>query len=97
MRTSRLAMLMLGVISVAGLAGTAPAVAGAAPAVADPYDYPWCLQGKETGYPGACFYQTYEQCQASASGRHVYCGINPRFAFNQAPPQPRYVRRAPRY
>ena len=91
MRTSRLAVLVLGVVSLAGFAG-------AGPAAADPYDYPWCLQGKETGYPGACFYQTYEQCLASASGRHVYCGINPRTAFNQAPPEPRYYgRRAPRY
>ena len=91
MRTSRWAVLVLGGVSLAGFAGMAPAAA-------DPYDYPWCLQGKETGYPGACFYQTYEQCQASASGRHVYCGINPRTAFNQAPPEPRYYgRRAPRY
>jgi hypothetical protein len=46
-------------------------------------DYPYCLQGRQTGYPGECSYRTYEECQASASGRDAYCGINPRVAFNQ--------------
>ncbi|WP_407177594.1 DUF3551 domain-containing protein [Bradyrhizobium sp. STM 3562] len=48
------------------------------------YDYPWCIQGRDWGYPGECSYQTYEQCMASASGRNVYCGINPRVAFDRA-------------
>jgi hypothetical protein len=59
----------------AGVAGTAPAAA---------YDYPWCVQGRGVGYPGDCAYQTYAQCQASASGRAVACGINPRVAFERA-------------
>lgn len=46
-------------------------------------DYPYCLQGRETGYPGECSYRTYQQCQASASGRDAFCGINPRVAYNQ--------------
>ncbi|MDH2381213.1 DUF3551 domain-containing protein [Bradyrhizobium sp. CER78] len=62
------------------------------PAAADPYDYPWCIQGRDEGYPGYCGYQTYEQCQASASGRDAYCGINPRVAFSQQ----RIAPRAPR-
>lgn len=41
-------------------------------------EYPWCLQGKGVSYPGDCNYQTRAQCQASASGRNVGCGINPR-------------------
>jgi hypothetical protein len=69
-------------------AGTA-SVVGAAPAVA--YDYPYCLQGRGVGIPGDCSYQTYEQCLASASGRALYCNINPRVAFGPLPP-----RRAPR-
>ena len=44
-------------------------------------DYPYCLQGRDWGYPGLCHYWSYEQCMASASGTFAYCGINPRFAF----------------
>ena len=46
-------------------------------------DYPYCLQGRQTGYPGECAYRTYQECQASASGRDAFCGINPRVAYNQ--------------
>jgi len=49
-------------------------------------DYPFCLQGKEWGYPGLCYFSTYQQCLASASGINAYCGINPRFAFERGPP-----------
>jgi len=47
----------------------------------DPYDYPWCLQGKEFGLPGLCQFTSYPQCLASASGTFSYCGPNPRFAY----------------
>lgn len=71
-----------------GLAVMTVLAAGAAsfanPAPAKAYDYPWCIQGGGWGYPGECSYQTYEQCMATASGRFVACGINPRFAFNRA-------------
>ena len=56
-------------------------VAGSAPASA--YDYPYCLQGRTVGIPGDCSFQTYAQCQASASGRGLSCNINPRVAFQQ--------------
>ena len=46
-------------------------------------DYPWCVQGKGVGYPGDCSYSTRAQCMASASGRNVGCGVNPRVAFGQ--------------
>jgi hypothetical protein len=49
--------------------------------IIDNYDYPYCLQGKDWGYPGLCHFWTYEQCLATASGTFSYCGINPRFAF----------------
>jgi len=49
------------------------------------YDYPWCTQGRSVGYPGDCSYQSYAQCMASASGRNLYCGINPRAAYAQYP------------
>ena len=55
--------------------------AGSTSAVA--YDYPWCLQGKDWGYPGLCHFATYNQCLATASGTFSYCGINPHVAFAQ--------------
>jgi len=70
-------------VTAAALVGAAMAsVAGAAPAAA--YDYPWCVQGRGVGYPGECSYQTFRQCQASASGRNVSCGVNPVVAFARA-------------
>lgn len=71
MRTAILTLMAAG-ISVA---------ASAMPAAA--YDYPYCLQGRQMGIPGECSYQTYEQCQASASGRNAFCNINPRVAFSR--------------
>ena len=66
------------------VAGASALVAGAAISVpARATDYPYCLQGRETGYPGDCSYRTYQQCEASASGRDAFCGINPRVAYNQ--------------
>ena len=46
----------------------------------DPYDYPYCLQGRDCGLPGLCQFASYQQCQASAQGTFSYCGVNPRFA-----------------
>ena len=72
--------------------GTGWIVGAASPAAADPYDYPWCIQGRQEGYPGYCGYQTYQQCQASASGHAASCGINPRVAFSQQRGAPRAYR-----
>lgn len=62
----------------------AGAATTATPAAA--YDYPYCLQGSGVGIPGDCSYRSYAQCMASASGRRVYCNINPRVAFGQQHP-----------
>jgi hypothetical protein len=72
MRNATLAML-------AAVAAAGATLAGAAPAAA--YDYPWCLQGGRDAGPGDCSYQSYAQCQASASGLNAYCNVNPRAAF----------------
>jgi Protein of unknown function (DUF3551) len=72
MRNALLAILALS-------AATAATVAGSSPAAA--FDYPYCLQGRGIGIPGECSYATYEQCMASASGRALYCNINPRVAY----------------
>jgi hypothetical protein len=82
MRKLVLAMMALTAAGAANLATSTPAAA---------YDYPWCVQGRDTGIPGDCSYQTYAQCAASASGRFAYCNINPRVAFGRLPPRrPRY-------
>jgi hypothetical protein len=73
--------LILAVLAVTAIG--AGATVGSAPAQA--YDYPWCAQGRGFGVPGDCSYQTYGQCMASASGRNLYCNINPRAALNQQP------------
>ena len=70
---------MLGIVALA--AAGAATMAGSGPAAA--YDYPWCVQGRGVGIPGDCSYQTYGQCMASASGRNLYCNINPRVAFGR--------------
>lgn len=87
MRKTQLAMLTLGAAVLAGFMTVTPAAAR---------DYPWCAQGGEYDYPGECTYSTYEQCQASVSGRLLYCDRNPRFGYGQQQiPQPRPHRRVP--
>jgi hypothetical protein len=78
-------MAVLGVVAAVGatFASSAPAAA---------YDYPYCVQGRGIGIPGDCSYQTYAQCMASASGRGLYCNVNPRAALNQQPRRGRIYR-----
>lgn len=54
-------------------------------APASAQDYPYCLQGRQWGYPGNCQFATYQQCLATASGTDSYCGLNPRVAFGAQP------------
>ncbi|WP_425991094.1 DUF3551 domain-containing protein [Afipia sp. DC4300-2b1] len=85
------------------LAGVAIFGAGSAEA----RDYRFCLvEGGFASGPGTCYYDTYAQCMASASGRRAYCQVNPVFAFAEqgryAEPgvravKPRKVRRERRY
>jgi hypothetical protein len=74
MRNARLAMAALLAAGAATLAGSTPAAA---------IDYPWCVQGRGIGIPGDCSYTSYGQCMASASGRGLYCNVNPRVAFGR--------------
>jgi hypothetical protein len=80
-------MLVLSTVMAAGAAS----MAGSAPAAA--FEPPYCLQGRGVGVPGDCSYPSYAACMAAASGRALYCGVNPRVAFGQQQPR----RRAPRY
>jgi hypothetical protein len=76
MRNTILATLVLVAAGATTIAGTGPAAA---------VDYPYCVQGRGVGVPGDCSYTSYGQCMASASGRGLYCNVNPRVAFRQAP------------
>ncbi len=79
MRKLVLAAMALTAAGAAMLATSAPAAA---------HDYPWCVAGRDMGYPGDCSYASYNQCLASASGRNAYCSANPRVAYG-APVPPR--------
>lgn len=59
------------------LAAGGLAMAGAAPAEAVGTRYPYCLQGNDSPGLSDCSYTSYAQCQATASGRFLYCMENP--------------------
>ena len=43
-------------------------------------DYPYCIKGCDFGAGrGDCSFSSYQQCQATASGRDAYCAENPYF------------------
>ena len=43
-------------------------------------DYPYCIKGCDFGAGrGDCSFSSYQQCEASASGRDAYCAENPYF------------------
>jgi hypothetical protein len=67
----------MGKIVVAALALGALALAGTTQARAVGTRHAFCLQGYL--YPGLsyCPFDTYEQCQATASGRNLQCVANP--------------------
>jgi hypothetical protein len=79
MRAAILAVLAIGAVSAIN---TAPAQAR---------DYPFCIKGQGyESYIGDCRFSTYEQCQATASGRMNYCDVNPYYQGDAAPtPRPR--------
>jgi hypothetical protein len=64
----------------------------AAPAAAR--DFPYCIKGCDYGSGiGDCSFTTYQQCQASASGRLAYCAANPYFSPTAGLPSNRVSRR----
>ena len=66
------------------------AMLASAPAHAFGERHPFCLQGDE--YPGLsyCTFTSYEQCQATASGRFLYCIANPYYVSESEPPRAAY-------
>lgn len=80
----------------AALAVAGVAVFGAGSAEAR--EYPYCLVEGFAAGPGTCYYTSYAQCMASASGRRAYCQLNPVYAFaGDRPVRPRKVYRERRY
>jgi hypothetical protein len=64
--------LVLALMGAGGLA-----MVGAAPAEAVGTRYPFCIQGNEIPALSQCNFTSYEQCQATASGRFLSCIENP--------------------
>ena len=64
--------LVLALLAASGLA-----MIGTAPAQAVGTRHPFCIQGAEHPGPSNCTFDSYQQCQASASGRFLYCVENP--------------------
>jgi hypothetical protein len=71
MRKTILALTALGAVFAID---AAPAAAGGSP---------FCIKGCDYGSGlGDCSFATYQQCQATASGRIAYCAANPYFSQN---------------
>jgi Protein of unknown function (DUF3551) len=67
------ALVALSAVAITGTASAASSRDG----IQDRY----CLQGRQSGYPGNCEFSTYQQCLATASGTGEGCGINPMRAY----------------
>ena len=50
---------------------------------ANAQNYPFCIKGCDFGAGrGDCSFSSYQQCQATASGRDAYCDVNPQYNAN---------------
>jgi len=67
------------------LAASAIATLAAAPAKAVGTRYPFCIQGDNYPALGNCTFTSYQQCQATASGRKLWCIANPYYAGDNDP------------
>ena len=67
----RRTFLALAVCATASASSAVPAAA---------QNYPFCIKGCDFGAGrGDCSFSSFQQCQASASGRDAYCAENPYF------------------
>jgi hypothetical protein len=74
--------LILGALAASGLAAV-----GALPAEAVGTRYPFCITGDDQPGLSNCTFVSYEQCQATASGRRLWCTANPYYVGDSdAPP-----------
>ena len=75
---------IMALLTAAGLAAI-----GIAPAEAVGTRYPFCIQGDDQPGLSNCTFTSYEQCQATASGRRLSCIANPYFCLLYTSPSPR--------
>jgi hypothetical protein len=68
-------------LTFAAVSAFGTAVATTPPASAQ--EFPYCIVGKDAGYPGDCEYRSLPECNATVSGRFGYCAINPSYAYHQ--------------
>lgn len=73
------------------------ALTGLTPAEAVGSRYPFCLQGDDSPGLSNCTFTSYQQCQATASGRRLYCIANPFYAGGDEPGAYRERRPPPGY
>jgi hypothetical protein len=56
--------------------------------------YPFCIRGCDFGAGrGDCSFVSYQQCQATASGRDAWCDANPYYHGDAQPGRHNYTRR----
>lgn len=79
-RAHEIARLRLRRVILAGLSASGLAAFGTAPAQAVGTRYPFCITGPEQPGLSNCTFTSYAQCQATASGRQLWCLANPYFA-----------------
>ncbi|QDW38548.1 DUF3551 domain-containing protein [Bradyrhizobium sp. KBS0727] len=72
------------------LAASGLAALGAAPAAAVGTRYPFCIQGDDQPGLSNCTFTSYEQCQATASGRRLWCIANPYYVGTSDAPTAGY-------
>jgi hypothetical protein len=77
------------------LAAIGLAALGACPAAAVGTRYPFCIQGNDQPGLSNCTFTSYEQCQATASGRKLYCIANPYYVGTSDAPTADYYRPLP--
>jgi hypothetical protein len=68
------------------LAATGAAMVATTPAAAVGTRHAFCLQGENYPALSDCSFNSYEECQASASGRLLTCIANPYYVPGGAPP-----------
>src|ERR1700675_5014029 len=72
------------------LAAVGVALMVSSPAAAVGTRYPFCIQGDEQPGLSNCTFTSYEQCQATASGRKLYCIANLYYVGTMAAPPAGY-------
>jgi hypothetical protein len=88
---SKMRRVILALLTAGGFAAL-----GATPAEAVGTRYPFCIQGDEQPGLSNCTFTSYEQCQATASGRRLWCIANPYYVGDSdAPPYAGRGRRLP--